>query len=166
MASRYADVKTAEVSTSYEDGRTADQIAKVSAWKFNIKLGCAAAATVFALNLCLFVWTFAHGHHADSNGIAILFSGDCNRARDITIWSHLAINILSSILLAVGNTFMQCLTAPTRAEIDKAHSEYQWLDIGVHTIRNVKSISGSRRFLWACMALSTIPLHLLQASSL
>ncbi|MCJ1312051.1 hypothetical protein MMC25_005725 [Agyrium rufum] len=56
---------------------------------------------------------------------------------------------------------MQILTAPTRAEIDEAHTRGRWLDIGVPSVRNLRSISRKRVLLWFGLAFSSLPLHLL-----
>ncbi|KAH8205228.1 hypothetical protein TruAng_000640 [Truncatella angustata] len=57
------------------------------------------------------------------------------------------------------------LAAPTRADIDRAHKSNKWLDIGVSSLRNLRYISGWRRFTWIILALSSVPLHLLYNSA-
>jgi hypothetical protein len=74
---------------------------------------------------------------------------------------HLLINGMSTALLCASSYCMQCLSSPTRQELDQAHKKRSWLDIGVLSPRNMKSISGSRRVRWLVLGLSTIPLHLL-----
>lgn len=58
---------------------------------------------------------------------------------------------------------MQLLVAPTRGEVDEAHSLKQWVHIGIPSVRNVwkRQISGIRIFCWIMLAVSSIPLHLL-----
>ena len=60
---------------------------------------------------------------------------------------------------------MQCLSSPTRSEIDKAHSQGIWLDIGVPSVRNLRRLSKPRVILWWLLATSSIPLHLLYNSA-
>ena len=60
---------------------------------------------------------------------------------------------------------MQCLSSPTRSEIDKAHSHGAWLDIGVPSMRNLGRLSTNRVVLWWLLAISSIPLHLLYNSA-
>ncbi|KAF0316724.1 hypothetical protein GQ607_016066 [Colletotrichum asianum] len=74
---------------------------------------------------------------------------------------HVVINILSIILLAGSNYCMQCLIAPTRPEIDEAHSSQCWLDIGVPSIRNFWSIGRKRKAIWILLSASSLPLHLM-----
>ena len=61
---------------------------------------------------------------------------------------------------------MQCLSSPTRAEINKAHNEERWLDIGVLSVKNLRRVSWRRICLWWCLALSSIPLHLFYNSAI
>lgn len=73
------------------------------------------------------------------------------------------INVLSTVLLSGSNYCMQVCSAPTRRDIDLAHSSAtaKWLDIGVPSLRNLKHISLRKRALWCLMGLSSLPLHLL-----
>ena len=68
----------------------------------------------------------------------ILWEGDCERVRQINVGVHLVINLLSTTMLSSSNYCMQCLSAPTRNEVDKAHAHGIWLDIGVPSLRNLR----------------------------
>lgn len=83
----------------------------------------------------------------------------------LDLWLHLGINLLSTILLGASNYTMQCLSAPTRDEINKAHQQRIYLDIGVPSVRNLGRISQRRRRLWWLLALSSIPLHFMYNSA-
>lgn len=56
---------------------------------------------------------------------------------------------------------MQCLSAPTREEVDEAHAKGKWLDIGVSSVRNLTSIPKSRLGMWVGLGLTSLPLHLM-----
>jgi len=60
---------------------------------------------------------------------------------------------------------MQALGSPTRTEVDVAHNKRQALVISVGSYRNLLRISWSKLFLWALLALSSFPLHLLWNST-
>ncbi len=98
---------------------------------------------------------------ADAEGRKTLYSGDCNYVRNLNIGSHLLINILSTLLLAACNYAMQCLSAPTRQDIDQMHAQRRWLDIGVFSMHNLLKIGQNRRILWFLLAVTSLPLHLL-----
>lgn len=61
--------------------------------------------------------------------------------RNLSLWLHLVINALSTLLLSATNYAMQCLSSPTRKEVDKPHRHYIWLDIGVLSVRSLRRIS-------------------------
>ena len=126
-------------------------------------VGCmATAACVLILNCSL---TIAAKAKHDIEGVyGILQQGDCNKTKRLDLWLHFLINVLSTLLLGASNYTMQCLSAPTREELDNAHMQGRWLDIGVPSIRNLASIAPSRRVLWILLLLSSIPLHLLYNS--
>ena len=97
--------------------------------------------------------------------IGTILDGSCEKTKNLSLWLHLAINALSTILLGASNYCMQCLSSPTRQEVDKAHNQGIWLDIGVPGIRNLRRISRRRLVLWMLLTLSSIPLHLLYNSA-
>lgn len=102
-----------------------------SGWRFGA-INCAIwASIVFLINLTVTIWGSVHNKTSGS----ILFEGDCERVRKLNTGLHFLINLLSTVLLSSSNYSMQCLSAPTRKEIDDAHAKRIWLDIGVPSIR-------------------------------
>lgn len=97
----------------------------------------------------------------DAPGGGSLFEGSCETAKDLSVWVHLGINIMSTVLLASGNYAQQILTAPTRTEIDRAHRKDSWLHLGILSYRNLRGISKRRVLAWAILALTSAPIHLL-----
>ena len=77
------------------------------------------------------------------------------------MWLHLAINVLSTILLSASNYCIQCLSSPTRQEVNKAHANAEWLDIGVPSIRDLRYIGWRRIITWWLLGLNSVPLHLM-----
>ena len=126
-------------------------------WRAGAAASCIAAALVLLINVITTCW--AVKQHPPVNGIGVLFSGNCKRAKQLNTWLQLIVNISSSMLLAASSFCMQCLTSPTRAEVDKAHSRGYSLDIGLSSVRNITAISCKRRLLWLGLGLSTMPLH-------
>ena len=127
-------------------------------------LGAIGAAIILLLNIIITI--VASARNPGHGGLLNIHEGSCSRSERINFWLHLLINALSTILLAASNYCMQCLTSPTRKDIDKAHAQHRWLDIDVQSLRNLRRISGYRRCLWWLLALSSIPLHLLYNSAL
>jgi hypothetical protein len=138
-----------------------DPKSKPKTWR-NGALGCAAANTaVLILNLAVTIYLVASKGREETAGRHTLYTGDCKFASRLNTGLHLIINALSTILLSSSNYCMQCLSAPTREDVDKAHQKKRWLDIGILSFRNLRYISRSRVFLWWMLAVSSFPLHLL-----
>ncbi|CAG8977574.1 hypothetical protein HYALB_00008350 [Hymenoscyphus albidus] len=89
--------------------------------------------------------------------VGTLTSGDCGRVGAINTGLHIAINIAGTVLLGASNFTMQCISSPTRSEIDAAHARGAYRDIGLPSLRN---LSGwLKRILYGLLVLSTLPLH-------
>lgn len=138
---------------------------KTSGWRFSVRACTLAMSCTFLINGIVFLWSLKK-FGADSDGLQRLFIGSCVHVRRLNVVVHIYINIVSTIIMASSNLCMQCLTAPTRAEVERAHQKpysnnpYH-LQIGVPSIRNLIGIDGKRVCIWALLALSSIPLHLL-----
>lgn len=91
----------------------------------------------------------------------IFFHGNCDRISTINLFLHLVLNIISTLIIASSNFFMQVLNAPTRREVDRAHSRGRWLEIGVPSIGNIFHVSGYKTLAWVLFTMSSIPIHLL-----
>jgi hypothetical protein len=128
---------------------------RFTGWRFGALHFGAWAIIVFLINLIVTIW----GSTAKRSGI--LLEGNCNRVELLNTGLHVFINVLSTLLLSGSNYCMQCLSAPTRGEVDKAHARRKWLDIGIPSLRNVRHLSGQRVTLWVLLALTSLPLHLL-----
>ena len=129
-------------------------------WRFSVTCGAVLASLVFLLNLITTVYVqLKHGDDEDRRNV--IFDGDCDDAKKLNTLVHLLINALSTVLLSTSNYAMQCLTGPTRKEIDAAHAKRRWLDIGVLSMRNLKSIGRKRVIIWLILGASSLPLHIL-----
>ncbi|PGH13119.1 hypothetical protein AJ79_03826 [Helicocarpus griseus UAMH5409] len=132
-------------------------------WKKTLYLGSVTSAVVLLFNVGFVLWAVNHEGLQDGRGV--VFSGECKKSKAISIGFHLVINILGTMLLAASNYGMQCLCAPTRGDIDFAHSRGKWMDIGVQSIGNLWRIPRRKSFLWTCLAISSLPLHLVYNST-
>ena len=114
---------------------------------------------IFGTNVGLTVYAFKQ--YGSSNGVGLIYEGDCETVRTLDLWVHLLINLLSTGMLSASNYCMQLQAAPTRADVSSAHGNDQYLDIGIPSLRNLRYISGWRRLAWALLAFSSIPIHLM-----
>lgn len=118
------------------------------------------AGVALIINISVGAWALNYQGRRSGALLVELFQGDCKKVAKMNTWAHLAINTLSTVLLSGSNYCMQCLIAPTRDDINRAHKNQKWLDIGVPSVRNLGSIGPGRAVLWWALALSSIPLHL------
>ncbi|KAL4743148.1 hypothetical protein BDV11DRAFT_179076 [Aspergillus similis] len=151
------DLDEARPPKFYKPGR-------FSGWKGTLYLGSIGAFTALILNLAMICWASMRYQHSDE-GDSVLYAGSCGRTKQISTGVHLLINILSTVLLSASNYAMQCLSAPTREDVDRAHAKRQWLDIGVPSARNLARIPKLRMLLWLCLVASSVPLHLFYNST-
>ncbi|PUU75534.1 hypothetical protein B9Z19DRAFT_1067337 [Tuber borchii] len=129
-------------------------------------LACATSAVVVLLiNVILTIYVATNSKYNMKSGIGTLYEGGCHTSRRIGLWLHLAINVLSTLLLSASNYTQQCLVAPTRSEIDAAHAKRRWMAIGVPSLRNLLKIKIERTLLWVAIGCSSIPLHLVYNSA-
>ena len=131
----------------------------LAAWRLALSSGTAVGVLVLLNNLIILIVVVARYQLED--GVATVWTGDCGRAAGTVTALHFLINILSSLLLAASNFSMQCLSAPTRAEVDRAHAEKRWLSIATPNLRNLMHVSPLKSLVWFLLALSSFPLHLL-----
>jgi hypothetical protein len=113
-------------------------------WKVGIQYCAFAGSFVFLLNTVLLIVGESRAGFpslTSNDGKRILYEGQCNTTKKINC--------------------MQCMSAPTRAEAQQAHAKFEWVDIGVPSIRNLKRIRRLRVVLWLLLGASSMPLHLL-----
>lgn len=120
----------------------------------SITVGCFAIVLLGILG-----WSIAE---AGSLSKAWLFyQGNCTQSNRISLFLHLLLNIVSTLIIASSNFFMQVLNAPTREEVDRAHARNRWLEIGVPSVGNIFHVSSFKTTAWILFNLSSIPIHLL-----
>ncbi|KAF9728855.1 hypothetical protein PMIN06_002451 [Paraphaeosphaeria minitans] len=131
-------------------------------WRFGAINGAISVTVVLFINLIVTI-VFSVNHKD-----GVLFDGNCDHARKLNSGLHLLINVLSTILLSSSNYCMQCISAPTRKEVDDAHSKGKWLDIGVQSVHNLRNICKNdwrRAMVWFLLGFSSLPLHLFYNSA-
>lgn len=60
----------------------------------------------------------------------IFYEGSCTETTNINLFLHLLLNIISTLIIASSNFFMQILNAPTSYEVDRAHAKNRSLEFG------------------------------------
>ncbi|KAJ5150526.1 uncharacterized protein N7500_010715 [Penicillium coprophilum] len=138
-------------------------------WIKGVVLCSRIVGGVLALNIILTVIAAGLAYSGDSEetfSFASLYTGKCSTSKNWTTGLHLLINILSTALLGASNYCMQCLAAPSREQVDKAHSQKTWIRIGVPNIMDLlRYQTGKRRILGSILLITSLPIHLIYNSA-
>ncbi|KAH8817577.1 hypothetical protein DL96DRAFT_1622786 [Flagelloscypha sp. PMI_526] len=132
-------------------------------WRFGATAALILCSVVLIVNitvLVLILWR--KGFYS---AIVPIMTGTCASLKQTSLFVHLAINVASTLLLSGSNYCMQCISAPTRKDVDMAHERGRWLDIAVPSVRNIRVLGRKRLLLWIFLGLSSIPLHLFYNST-
>ncbi|MCJ1435914.1 hypothetical protein MMC27_005290 [Xylographa pallens] len=154
---------SSEIETTPQENSARKNRRKWTGWRVGVAASACAAGAICILNTVLTIWAWSH--FPMNSGIGTL-SDDCGTSKTWALWLHLAINVLSTILLGASNYTMQCLLAPTRKEVDRCHQVGEWLAIGTPTFRNISAVSTKRRMLFILLTISSAPLHLMYNSAI
>ena len=131
---------------------------RVSGWRrlaaFNI-LGM-SVLSIILLALLVFSSIRAGG----LSKVLVLLDRPCHETERLNLWLHLVTNIISTVILASANFFMQILTAPSRQEIDIAHAKKTYVEIGVQSLLNFPQLRKAKLRSWIGLLLTSLPLHL------
>lgn len=132
----------------------------LTGWRTGVFTGLLVAIFVLVLNIVLLLVSLLETEGSWIGGIAVLAKGSSQTISQISAAYHVLLNVLSTLLLGASNYTMQVLCSPTRADVDRAHRRGRSLDIGVFSLRNVLHLRWKRLLLWAILAVSALPLHL------
>ena len=91
---------------------------RFKSWKIGVASAAVMTTAVLITNSAFALWGYLQFTLVDGIGTAI--EGSCDKVNNWNFGLHIAINILSSAMLSASNYTMQCVTAPTRSECDRA----------------------------------------------
>ncbi|KAI1290665.1 hypothetical protein F5Y03DRAFT_377894 [Xylaria venustula] len=128
-------------------------------WRKSAKVNCLVLLFSSVVLTALSIAALARG----SLKPIFIYGADCDSGKvaAVNFALHLLINIGSTLVLASSNFFMQVLNAPTREEVDNAHSKFSWLGIGVLSFRNAFGVSTFKTWSYVSLLVSSVPIHLL-----
>ena len=120
----------------------------------------ALVSSIFFINVCVAIWAGA-AHKIEDGLVVTLYKGECSTTNAANFGVHLVINIFASALFAASTYVMQRLGAPTRRDLDAAHSEGDSLMIGSLAVTNFAILSRKRLIAFLLLWCSSLPLHLM-----
>ncbi|PYI10621.1 hypothetical protein BO78DRAFT_458425 [Aspergillus sclerotiicarbonarius CBS 121057] len=137
-------------------------------WIQGVLVGTWTAGGILILNIILALIAAGISYSQAANTRSLIstevYNGHCTLSSRWATGIHIVINLLSTALLEASNYAMQCLSGPSRADVDKAHRKRRWLDIGVMSFRNFRAMTIKRKILWLVLLLSSVPIHMLYNS--
>ncbi|KAK2774389.1 hypothetical protein CKAH01_03622 [Colletotrichum kahawae] len=92
-------------------------------------------------------------------------AADCEDTRRVMVVVRFVVGAFATLAIVSSYNFMQLLVSPTREDVDRAHAQRRWMDIGCMSVKNLRFISNPRRVLFGLFALIWIPFHLLAPAS-
>lgn len=128
-------------------------------WRMGVLAGLCMSSFVLCSNIIFLFIGLRYGGYAD--GIGIIAEGKSSSIARFSTVYHVLINILSTLLLTSSNYCMQVLSSPSREDIDRAHGDGTWVEIGLLSVRNLRFVGRKRSLAWLLLLLTSIPLHLL-----
>ena len=128
-------------------------------WRTSAIINTGAVACFSGILLGVLSYGYVRGHGI--NSAFLLYQGPCDTSSTVNFIAHLVLNVFGTAILASSNFFMQVVVAPSRDELDRAHSKGQWLDIGVPSLRNFAHLSRLKRLSWLALMVSSLPIHFL-----
>lgn len=126
-------------------------------WRGGVLAAVTSAGVVLLVNICFTIWAAITSK--SGTNIGIIWEAPCETIHTADLWIHIVVNILGTVLLGSSNYTMQCLSSPTRGEVDEAHSVGSYLDIGLPSFKNLRG--WRKKSLFGLLVTSTIPLHFL-----
>lgn len=93
--------------------------------------------------------------------VGLLHEGGCDEVGALDSWLHVLISVLSMLMLSASNFCMQLQVSPTRTHVDAAHAAGRWVDVGLHTVQNMRHVRGARLARWVALALTSVPINML-----
>lgn len=113
---------------------------------------------ILAINLSM---TVIFALRARSNQFSNMFyQGDCDTVNGISIGLGLLINAIGVAMTATSNYCCQIVTAPSRKEVDWAHSKRTWVAIGSQSMTNIWLAAPWRKMLWLVLCATSIAIQL------
>uniref|UniRef100_L2G008 DUF6536 domain-containing protein n=1 Tax=Colletotrichum fructicola (strain Nara gc5) TaxID=1213859 RepID=L2G008_COLFN len=132
-------------------------------WRINTLI-CAILVWLMTVLLWVLLLTSFSKNH-DLSDMPPFYAADCHDTRRVMVVVRLLVGALSTLVIVSSYIFMQLLVSPTREDVDRAHAQRRWMDIGCMSVKNLRFISNGRRVLFVLFGLIWIPFHLLAPAS-
>ena len=104
-------------------------------------------------------------HSTGISGFTPIYHGRCDTTSKVNSGLQFIVAIFSVLISVASDFFLRLAISPTTQDVSKAHARGVWLDIGTHSPRNMRFVSGWRTLTWLILILSSAPLQLFSHAS-
>ncbi|KAH6690325.1 hypothetical protein F5X68DRAFT_69103 [Plectosphaerella plurivora] len=133
----------------------------IRGWRGGVILNCIIAGLIVLATVISFVVAIA----TERSGESRIFQGTCASTQMLSFGLHAAISLICMAILVAANYGFQILTSPTRIEVDMAHDAGRWLDIGLPSFRNMRSIARTRAIVAGVLLTSAVSVQVMYNSA-
>lgn len=134
---------------------------QLEGWHFEVFVSIIAVTICLVAELIMLVCAVVlNKPQGNQHGVGVLYVGSCAKVERMITILAIPINILATILVATSNYVMQCLSAPSKKDVDEAHAARSYLNIGISSIHNLVYNFSWKSVLWLVLFLTTVPIHL------
>lgn len=130
----------------------------VAGWRAGLLRAFLFSLVALIVNISIYLWLFVT--YDTIQGTGLIHTANCSEVDRMMMGIKGGLNILSTLILSASTFAMQGTTSPTRKEVDKAHSNGKWLEIGTQSWRNLIHVSKRHACVWIVLAITSLPLHL------
>ncbi|KAF5860649.1 hypothetical protein ETB97_001282 [Aspergillus alliaceus] len=136
-------------------------------WRNGAFICFAVTIAILLLNLVLTVIAASRARGSSHSFLGeSIFEGDCAKVKHWSTGFHLLINVLGTILLGASSYCMQCLSAPSRDDVNQLHACGKWVDIGTPSVTNLRFMRSAQIVWWCLLLLSSVPFHVFYNSAI
>jgi hypothetical protein len=151
----------AEEETAEDDLRLSKTFKQkyVSGRTVSLRFLATCVAMILILNVAVLIYSAKRG---PSTSASLLVAQDqCSTIKKLDVGLHALINVLGILALAAVGGFITALSSPSREDLNRAHRVGAWFDIGVPSIRNLKYIGRTRKYMCIIIYLLSFPIHIM-----
>ncbi|KAF7879848.1 uncharacterized protein EAF02_008018 [Botrytis sinoallii] len=134
--------------------------ARVQKWKSRCSIAAIFMGAVLAAYVVFIIWA---SQRTDSTKIGTILTGNCSTVNATNLGLHVLINAMGTIVSIASACALYFLSSPTRNEIDEAHAKGNSFNIGVLSLRNLKSFK--KKILFGLLIVTSLPIHFLANSA-
>lgn len=93
----------------------------VAGWRAGLLRAFLFSLAALFLNISIFAWLF--NEYRPVRGTGLIRTANCDQVGNLETGIKIGLNIISTLILGASTYAMQGTTAPTRRELDEAHSK-------------------------------------------